>query len=136
MQSASDSSESVTFRSGSFFFFRNDGDGTFADATVASGLDHPEPGYGFGALFIDFDDDGDVDLYIANDSTPNFLYHNEGDGIFIEAGLRANAAFNETGLAQAGMGVAWGDYDGDGKCDLFFCGLDSVSQLLSVLKVR
>ncbi len=99
-------------------FYRNVGDGTFAEATAASGLDHPEPGYGFGVLFIDCDDDGDLDLYIANDSTPNFLYRNEGDGTFVEVGLRANAAFNETGLAQAGMGVAWGDYDGDGAGDL------------------
>ena len=99
--------------------YRNEGDGTFVDMTGASGIGRHEPGYGFGVLFVDLDDDGDQDLYIANDSTPNFLYRNAGDGTFVEVGLRANAAFNEMGLAQAGMGVAWGDYDGDGDGDLF-----------------
>ena len=99
-------------------FYRNEGDGAFSDITRASGLGQHEPGYGFGVLFVDIDDDGDLDLYIANDSTPNFLYRNEGDGTFVEIGLQANAALNETGLAQAGMGVAWGDYDNDGDGDL------------------
>ena len=69
-------------------------------------------------LFIDSDDDGDLDLYVANDSTPNFLYRNDGAGTFAEVGLQANAALGETGLAQAGMGAAWGDYDNDGDGDL------------------
>lgn len=98
--------------------YNNAGDGTFGDMTQASGIGQHEPGYGFGVLFVDIDDDGDQDLYIANDSTPNFLYRNAGDGTFVETGLRSNAAFNEMGLAQAGMGVAWGDYDGDGDGDL------------------
>ncbi len=100
-------------------FYRNNGDGTFTEIAAASGLGQEEPGYGFGVLFADIDSDGDADLYIANDSTPNFLYRNNGDGTFVEMGLRANAAFNEMGLAQAGMGAALGDYDNDGAPDLF-----------------
>ena len=98
--------------------FRNQGDGVFSDMTEESGLIRRDPGYGFGVLFVDIDEDGDLDLYIANDSTPNFVYRNAGDGTFDEIGLQANAAFNETGLAQAGMGVAWGDYDNDGDGDV------------------
>ena len=86
--------------------------------TAASGLGQHDPGYGFAVLFIDSDDDGDLDLYVANDSTPNFLYRNDGAGTFAEVGLQANAALGETGLAQAGMGAAWGDYDNDGDGDL------------------
>jgi len=100
-------------------FYRNNGDGSFTDVSKESGIERQEPGYGFGVLFADYDRDGDVDLYIANDSTPNFLYQNAGDGTFVQMGLRSNAAFNEMGLAQAGMGVAWGDYDNDGEADIF-----------------
>jgi hypothetical protein len=100
-------------------FYRNNGDGTFTDITAASGLGGEEPGYGFGVLFADIDSDGDADLYIANDSTPNFLFRNNANGTFAEIGLRANTAFNDMGLAQAGMGVALGDYDNDGAADLF-----------------
>ena len=98
--------------------YRNEGAGVFTDVTAASGLGQPDPGYGFAVLFVDSDDDGDLDLYVANDSTPNFLYRNDGAGIFAEVGLRAHAALGETGLAQAGMGAAWGDYDNDGDGDL------------------
>ena len=84
--------------------YRNDGAGTFAEVTAASGLGQHDPGYGFAVLFIDSDDDGDLDLYVANDSTPNFLYRNDGAGRFAEVGLQVNAALGETGLAQAGMG--------------------------------
>jgi hypothetical protein len=99
-------------------FFRND-EGRFVDITEEAGLVHPEPGYGFGVLFVDCDDDGDADLYVANDSSPNFLYRNDGDGTFKEVGLQAQVAYGEMGHLQAGMGVAWGDYDGDGRPDIF-----------------
>ena len=99
-------------------FYRNEG-ASLVEGTEEAGLAHPEPGYGFGVLFVDVDDDGDVDLYVANDSTPNFLWRNEGDGTFTEVGLQAQVAYGAMGHSQAGMGVAWGDYDGDARPDMF-----------------
>jgi enediyne biosynthesis protein E4 len=99
-------------------FFENKGDGTFAEATEAHGLKDAAKAYGFGVLATDYDDDGFVDLFVANDTVPNFLYHNRGDGTFESAGLLSGVAVNAEGRAQAGMGVDSGDYDGDGRLDL------------------
>jgi hypothetical protein len=99
-------------------FFENDGHGVFKDATEARGLTDGAKAYGFGVLATDYDDDGWVDLFVANDSNPNFLYHNRGDGRFESAGLLAGVALNGDARAQAGMGVDGGDYDGDGRLDL------------------
>jgi len=98
--------------------YRNGGDGTFADVTREAGIASVEPGYGFGVLFADYDLDGDPDLYVANDSSPNFLFRNEGRGVFSDLSLSGNAAYGEMGNAQASMGVAWGDYDADGYPDI------------------
>jgi hypothetical protein len=98
-------------------FFKNRGDGTFVDATEAAGLADPARAYGFGVVATDYDDDGHTDLFVANDSNPNFLYHNLGDGRFESAGLLAGVALNGEGRVQAGMGVDAGDYDGDGLMD-------------------
>ena len=98
-------------------FFENVGNGTFVDATDASGLTDAARGYGFGVLATDYDDDGWEDLYVANDTSPNFLYRNRGDGRFESVGLAAGVALNGEGRAQAGMGVDSGDYDGDGRMD-------------------
>ena len=99
--------------------YRNEGDGTFVDITRKARAGKLDPTYGLGALFGDYDSDGDPDLYIANDSTPNFLYRNQGDGTFREVGVAAGAALSAEGGAQAGMGIAYGDYDRDGDRDLF-----------------
>ncbi|HEX6738400.1 MAG TPA: CRTAC1 family protein, partial [Vicinamibacteria bacterium] len=99
-------------------FFENDGHGAFRDATEARGLTDEAKAYGFGVLATDYDDDGWVDLFVANDSNPNFLYHNRGDGRFESAGLLSGVALNGDARAQAGMGVDGGDYDGDGRLDL------------------
>jgi hypothetical protein len=97
--------------------FRNDR-GRFRDVSRAAGLRTDPSGYGLGAVFADLDLDGDPDLYVANDSVPNFLYRNDG-GRLVEIGAPSGAAYNEEGRAQAGMGVDAGDYDGDGRFDLF-----------------
>ncbi len=95
------------------------GNGQFTDASEASGIHEPEPSYGLGVIFFDLDDDGFVDIYVANDSVANFLFHNGGEGRFEEIADPAGAALNAKGRAQAGMGIACGDYDMDGRADLF-----------------
>ena len=99
-------------------FFENKGDGTFVEAAEAHGLVDAARGYGYGVLATDYDADGWVDLFVANDTTPNFLYRNLGDGRFESVGLASGVALNGEGRAQAGMGVDSADYDGDGRLDL------------------
>jgi hypothetical protein len=99
-------------------YFENRGDGTFAEATDRRGLTDTAPAYGFGVVATDYDNDGWTDLYVANDSNPNFLFHNQGDGKFESTGLLSGVALNAEGRAQAGMGVDAGDYDNDGWMDL------------------
>ncbi len=100
-------------------YFVNDGAGNFSDATAAAGLDDVGLFYSFGVVATDLDADGLVDLYVANDSNPNYLYRNLGGGQFEEVGLWSGAALDHRGMAQAGMGIATADYDADGLPDLF-----------------
>jgi hypothetical protein len=100
-------------------YFVNDGQGAFRDATEEAGLVDVGLFYGFGVLALDLDEDLDLDLYVANDSNPNYLYRNDGKGHFQEMGLWSGAAHDRNGFAQAGMGVAAGDVDRDGRMDLF-----------------
>jgi hypothetical protein len=104
--------------------YHNNGDGTFTDVSVKAGVSDPNGYYGMGVICSDFDDDGWVDIYVANDSTPNFLYHNNGDGTFKELGFSSGTAVNENGSEQGSMGVTVGDYDHDGKFDLFLTNFD------------
>jgi len=99
-------------------FYRNRGDGTFEERTRQSGFWQAEPYYGLGTVFGDVDGDGDIDLYVANDATPNLLFLNRGDGTFEEQGLLQGVAFSQDGAEQAGMGTSMGDYDGDGRLDI------------------
>ena len=99
--------------------FHNNGDGTFTDVSVKAGVNDPNGYYGLGVIASDFDGDGLVDIYVANDSTPNFLYHNNGDGTFKEIGFPSGTAVNDNGSEQGSMGVTLGDYDHDGRLDLF-----------------
>lgn len=106
-------------RGGRDRFYRNNGDGTFTEATTAAGMEDLAEGYGLGVLASDLDNDGDVDVYVANDSNPNYLYRNNGDGTFEEIGAWCGAGFSASGAAQAGMGVEAGDLDGDGLQEIF-----------------
>ena len=98
--------------------FGNNGDGTFTDLTESSGLLKVPAAHGLGVAIGDSDNDGDADIYVANDQDFNFLFENRGDGTFEEAGLLAGVSCSDTGKAEAGMGVAFADYDNDGKLDL------------------
>ncbi len=104
--------------------YRNNGDGTFTDVTKKAGVSDPNGYYGMGVISSDFDEDGHIDIFVANDSTPNFLYHNNGDGTFKEIGFLSGTALNENGAAQGCMGVTVADYNHDGKLDLFVTNFD------------
>ncbi len=98
--------------------YRNNGDGTFTDVTKQAGVTDTDARYGFSAVFDDFNGDGKIDLFVANDSGPNYLYLNLGNGTFQESGLSSGVAFNGDGKTQANMGVAVGDYNNDGRLDI------------------
>jgi hypothetical protein len=100
-------------------YFENLGGGRFRDATAAAGFTDVGLFYGLGVVVLDLDGDADLDLYVANDSNPSYVYENDGKGRFREVGLWSGAALNKAGSAQAGMGVAAGDVDGDGRPELF-----------------
>lgn len=100
-------------------FFRNLGNGRFEDQSRQSGIQEVVPAQGLGVVAADLDDDGDQDIYVANDSVPNHQWMNEGQGKFIESALIAGTALNRFGRREAGMGVDVGDADGDGLPDLF-----------------
>ncbi len=95
--------------------YRNNGDGTFTDVTEASGIGKPQGGYGLTAVAADFDNDGWPDIYVACDSTPSLLFHNNHDGTFTEQALESGVALSEDGMVQAGMGLGIGDFRLDGN---------------------
>ncbi len=98
--------------------YRNNGDGTFSDVSVAAGIANPA-GKGLGVVGGDYDGDGWTDIFVANDLTPDFLYRNNGDGTFTDQALLAGVAYGEDGVARAGMGVDFGDYDRNGSPDIY-----------------
>jgi hypothetical protein len=99
--------------------FHNRGDGTFEEVSKKAGVDDPDRYYGLGAEWGDYDDDGWPDLYVANDSGPNYLYHNKHDGTFEDVSMLAGIAVSGDGLQQGSMGVDWGDYLHDGRIGMF-----------------
>ena len=99
-------------------YFENLGQGRFREATKEAGLEDVGLYYSFGVAALDLDGDLDLDLYVANDSNPNYVYDNQGDGTFQEVGLWSGAALDAMGNAQAGMGLAAGDLESDGLPDL------------------
>ncbi len=106
--------------------YRNLGNGRFEEISARAGIriEDPAEAKGLGVAFADLDGDGWQDIYVANDSTRNFLFMNRGDGRFEEVGVLHGAAYNEHGRTEAGMGIAAADVDGDGATDLFVTHLD------------
>ncbi|MEM7391724.1 MAG: CRTAC1 family protein, partial [Verrucomicrobiota bacterium] len=104
--------------------YRNNGDGTFTDVSAASGI-AAHRGTGMGTVCTDVDNDGDIDIYVANDDMGNFLFLNDGAGRFEEMGLLSGAGYEADGEAQSSMGVGCGDYNNDGLIDLFVTGYKS-----------
>ncbi|MFQ5349118.1 MAG: CRTAC1 family protein, partial [Thermoanaerobaculia bacterium] len=98
-------------------YYRNRGDGTFEDLTEKAGVDKPNA-KSLGAAVLDLDGDGWLDVAIANDTQPNLLLHNLGDGTFEEIGVLSGMAFSETGIARGGMGIDAADYDRSGRLSL------------------
>ena len=99
--------------------FHNRGDGTFEEVSKKAGVDDADRYYGLGVEWGDYDDDGWPDLYVANDSGPNYLYHNKHDGTFEDVSMLAGIAVSADGLQQGSMGVDWGDYLHDGRFGMF-----------------
>ncbi len=106
------------FRGTSNILYRNNGDGTFTDVSAQSHISQ-YVGKGMGVAFADFDDDGFTDIFVSNDTFPNFLLHNNGDGTFTDVALEAGVAFTGSGKTVAGMGADFRDLDNDGKPDIF-----------------
>ncbi len=104
---------------GKNLLYRNAGGGKFADVSEASGITKASGTYGLGVGTLDFDADGWVDIYVANDSSPSALYRNNRNGTFIDIAVNAGCAYSHDGKPQAGMGVAIGDYNRDGRMDIF-----------------
>jgi enediyne biosynthesis protein E4 len=98
--------------------YRNNGDGTFTDVSTTSGIDRVA-GKALGIAVADYDADGWIDVFVANDSIPCFLFHNNRDGTFSESAMTAGVAVNADGKAFAGMGADFSDYDNDGRPDIF-----------------
>ena len=107
------------YRGSADLLYRNNGDGTFSDISAASGIRSGEAYNGLGVIFLDYDNDGLQDIYVANDATPANLWKNNGDGTFSDHAVLAGCAFSEDGREQARMGVDAGDFDHSGHLSLF-----------------
>jgi len=110
--------------------FHNNGDGTFTDVSKKAGVADSRGYYGLDVVGSDFDGDGWIDIFVANDSTPNFLYHNNGNGTFSEIGFESGTALDKNGNEQGCMGVTLGDYNHDGLLDLFITNFDDEYNVL------
>ncbi len=110
--------------------YRQKSDGTFEDVTNKAGVGDPERYYGFTSSFVHVNEDNLLDLIVVNDSTPKQLYINKGDGTFEETGYPSGVALNENGREQAGMGLAIGDYDHDGRVDFHITNFSDDSNVL------
>ena len=110
--------------------FHNNGDGTFTDVSKAAGVSDPDGYYGMSVIWADFNNTGRPDIYVANDSTPKYLYKNLGDGKFKDIGLQSGTAVSEDGSEQASMGIAVGDYLHNGRPSLYVTNFSDENDLL------
>ena len=110
--------------------FHNNGDGTFTEVSKAAGVNDPDGYYGLGVIWADFNNTGRPDIYVANDSTPKFLYKNEGNGKFKDIGLESGTAVSDDGSEQASMGIAIGDYNHTGRPSLYVTNFSDENDLL------
>ena len=99
--------------------FHNNGDGTFTDVSEKAGVSDKRRYYGFSSTFVDINNDGKVDLIVTDDSSPNYLYINKGDGTFQDASFYSGFALNQDARETASMGLAVGDYTNNGQLDLY-----------------
>ena len=99
--------------------YHNRGDGTFEEVSQKAGVHDSNAYYGLGVVWGDYDNDGWPDLYVANDTGPNYLYHNNHNGTFTDVGMQSGTALSAEGDAEGSMGVDFGDYDHDGRLDIF-----------------
>lgn len=107
------------------YFYRNRGDGTFEEIAEKVGLADKDKYYGLGVTFADYDNDGWLDLYVANDSSPNYLYKNNRDGTFSDVSFETGTSYSGAGEEQGSMGVSVADYDNDGWLDIFVTNFES-----------
>jgi len=110
--------------------FHNNGDGTFTDVSKEAGVSDPDGYYGLGVVWTDFNNTGRPDIYIANDSTPKYMYKNLGNGKFDEIGLQSGTAVSEDGSEQASMGIALGDYNHTGRPSIYVTNFTDENDLL------
>jgi hypothetical protein len=110
--------------------YRNKGDGTFEDVAEAAGVADEDKYYGLGVTWGDIDNDGWPDLYVANDSQPNYLYRNNRDGTFEDISFESGTSYSGTGAEQGSMGVTIGDFDEDGSLDIFITNFDGEANTL------
>jgi hypothetical protein len=109
--------------------FRNNGNGTFTDISESSGVSKADPAPGLGVVMVDLDGDGKLDIFVANDMKPAYLFHNQGGGRFVEKALLSGCGVDGTGRYLAGMGVEAGDLDGSGRPSLFVTNFQNVPNI-------
>ena len=112
------------------YFYRNNGNGTFTEISGQLGVSDEKKYYGLGAVWGDYDNDGWLDLYVADDGTPNYLYRNDRRGGLTDVSFETGTSYSGAGVEQGSMGIAWGDYDNDGLFDLFVTNFESEQNTL------
>ena len=107
--------------------YRNNGNGTFTEVAETAGLVNPIEGRGMGAIALDYNNDQFPDIYVANDTNRNFLYHNNADGTFTDVSLFLGVGYDENGFAEASMGIDYGDFNRDGLLDIIIANFEKAT---------